>query len=85
MKLDELGLRGLLLEWGAMLELELVVVSGLTSACRCVGPWGSFIRSPRSMKYVAHPLIRLGLFVGERSAGTIFECLDQHPLMRGTD
>ena len=30
MKLDELGLRGLLLEWGAMLEL--VVVSGLTSA-----------------------------------------------------
>ena len=37
-KLDELGLRGLLLGWGAMLELELVVVSGLTSACRCVGP-----------------------------------------------
>ena len=32
MKLDELGLIGLLLEWGAMLELELVVVSGLTSA-----------------------------------------------------
>ena len=29
-KRDELGLRGLLLEWGAMLEL--VVVSGLTSA-----------------------------------------------------
>ena len=31
-KLDELGLRGLLLGWGAMLKLELVVVSGLTSA-----------------------------------------------------
>jgi len=80
-KLDELGLRftigvGCHVGIGGSQWIDL---------SRCVGHWGSFIRSPRNMKYVAHPLILLGLFVGERSAGTIFECLDQHPLTRGTD